>query len=186
MTDSPPSVDPQRHASSPSSASASNGAEPSRADSKTTEILKAATASMPSTVHAAPASSLPPSSADPSLPLGEERARHRSSRSASHRDEGTVHAVRSLIISIEHLLKEISRGAAARFDGVTDELAKARKALDQGPRSPVASAPGGHAGRPMPIAASAQGRSESGGTAHERAASPRSGSSGRSSPPAST
>lgn len=57
-------------------------------------------------------------------------SRDDASRFSSVRQEGTNEAVRSLIGCVEQLVREIPRGAAARFEGVSEEIRKARKALE--------------------------------------------------------
>ncbi len=46
------------------------------------------------------------------------------------RDDATQEALRCLIHGVELFVREVPRGTTARFDGVTEELRKARRALD--------------------------------------------------------
>ncbi len=151
---------PQRGGPVGAPAPTSKDADLSRSGSKTTEILKAATAGRPAPSHGAPAPSPgarvdakspndqgrrdPSSRSDDASSVGhadraqaqaKDGSREDGSRRTSGRDEGLANAVRSLIACCDQLVREIPRGAAARFDGVNAELSKARSALDQGSAS---------------------------------------------------
>jgi len=85
-----------------------------------------------STDRAAPDRPSPdhPSDALASSRREETAARDSSSRTSTSRSDGTSEALRSLIACVEQLVREIPRGAAARFEGATEDLRKARRALD--------------------------------------------------------
>lgn len=149
---------PQRGSPVGAPAPTSKDADLSRSGSKTTEILQAATAGRPASGHAASSPSQgarvdakspndqgrrdPSSRSDDASSGGhsdraqaKDGSREDGARRPSGRDEGLTNAVRSLIACCDQLVREIPRGAAARFDGVNAELSKARSALDQGSTS---------------------------------------------------
>ncbi len=168
---SPVKAQPERSSSAPTPSAAPKGTDPVRTASKTTEILKAASAGLAGPSPSTPAPSQgarvdakspgEPSQRDSSTRSGDGApsahsdrsdqhpkggSRDDSSRRTSGRDEGTVNAVRSLITSFEQIVREIPRGAEARFEGVTKELAKARKSLDQDSHASMTSASGSQPG----------------------------------------